>query len=97
MKEQIDEMAECCPYFWNGACTVDAANPTDCDLMCKMFGFMTSLVNAGYRKQSEGKWINDNKSKFKHRYYCSACNFYLIGAPTNYCEECGAKMKGGAE
>lgn len=29
MKEQIEEMAECCPYFWNGACTVDAANPTE--------------------------------------------------------------------
>ena len=53
--EQIEEMAECCPYFWNGACTVDAANPTDCDLMCEMFGFMTSLANAGYRKQG---WIS---------------------------------------
>ncbi|MBO5701336.1 MAG: hypothetical protein J6S71_02750 [Clostridia bacterium] len=52
-EKQIEEMAECCPYFWNGACTVDATNPTDCDLMCEMFGFMTSLVNAGYRKQSE--------------------------------------------
>lgn len=51
--EQIEEMAECCPYFWNGACTVDAANPTDCDLMCEMFGFMTSLANAGYRKQKQ--------------------------------------------
>jgi hypothetical protein len=54
-EKQIEEMAECCPYFWNGACTVDAANPTDCDLMCEMFGFMTSLVNAGYRKQ---EWIS---------------------------------------
>lgn len=52
--DRIEEMAECCPYFWNGACTVDAANPTDCDLMCEMFGFMTSLLHAGYRKQSEG-------------------------------------------
>lgn len=49
----------------------------------------------GYRKQSAGEWIKDEQSKFKHRYHCSVCNFYLIGAPTKYCEECGAKMKGG--
>ena len=41
-----------------------------------------------------GEWIKDEKSKFEHRYYCSACNFYLFGAPTKYCEECGAKMDG---
>ena len=52
-ENRIEEMAECCPYFWNGACTVDAANPTDCDLMCKMFGFITNLIQDGYRKASE--------------------------------------------
>lgn len=53
------------------------------------------LYNAGYRKQSEGEWIKDDKSKFKHRYYCSVCGFYRIGTPSKYCEECGSKMKGG--
>lgn len=56
-----------------------------------------TLYNAGYRKQSEGAWIKDEESKFEHRYHCSVCNFYLIGKPTKYCEDCGAKMKGGAE
>jgi hypothetical protein len=57
----------------------------------------TEAYNAGYRKQSEGEWIKDEESKFEHRYHCSVCNFYLIGEPTKYCEDCGAKMKGGAE
>lgn len=54
-------------------------------------------VAVSLEKQIEGEWIKDEKSKFEHRYYCSACNFYLFGAPTNYCEECGAKMKVGAD
>ena len=48
----------------------------------------------GYRKQSDGEWIKDEKSKFKHRYHCTACDFYLIGAPTKHCPNCGARMKG---
>ena len=71
-ENRIEEMAECCPYFWNGACTVDAANPTDCDLMCKMFGFMTSLVNAGYRKQ---EWISVDERLPEAKGACIACRF----------------------
>lgn len=52
------------------------------------------LYEAGYRKQSEGEWVKDEKSKFKHRYHCTACDFYLIGAPTKHCPNCGARMKG---
>ena len=92
-EKQIEEMAECCPYFWNGACTVDAAKPTDCDLMCEMFGFMTNLVNAGYRKQSEGEWV-----KYPHNsgIYCSLCKHKRRYRDIRdaYCPNCGAKMKG---
>ena len=56
-----------------------------------------NIIDAGYRKQSEGEWIKDEESKFEHRYHCSVCNFYLIGEPTKFCEDCGASMKGGAE
>lgn len=63
-------------------------------LLCEFWMEAQALYTAGYRKQKEGEWIKDEKSRFEHRYYCSACNFYLFGAPTNYCEECGAKMKG---
>ena len=55
------------------------------------------LIAKGWSKQSEGEWIKDQESKFEHRYHCSVCNFYLIGEPTKHCEDCGAKMKGGAE
>lgn len=59
--------------------------------------FAKKLFEDGYRKQSVGQWIKDEESKFEHRYHCSVCNFYLIGEPTKYCEDCGAKMKGGAD
>lgn len=67
--------------------------------------YMPSLCSfyedkAGYRKQIEGKWI------FKRTYYeadecnCSVCGQLMTtakGVRMNYCPNCGAKMKGGAE
>ena len=52
------------------------------------------LYNAGYRKQSEGEWI-DCKSKMlwgETYYKCSNCE---SRSPIrfNYCPNCGAKMK----
>lgn len=64
---------------------------------CHAIYYAERAINAGYRKRSEGAWIKDEESKFEHRYHCSVCNFYLIGKPTKYCEDCGAKMKGGAK
>ena len=81
MKEQIEEMAEIiCDAKQKSVYSIEIAE---------------QLYNAGYRRQSEGEWIKDEESKFEHRYHCSVCNFYLIGKPTKYCEDCGAKMKGG--
>ena len=94
-EKQIEEMAKliciyphCINYNIIGGCTKND---------CRTIDRAEALYNAGYRKQSEGEWIKDEKSKFEHRYHCSVCNFYLIGEPTKYCEDCGAKMKGGAE
>ena len=61
---------------------------------------------AGYRKQREGEWI-----KTETNYTCSKCNFNVISwsgeydgyerergiSLMNFCPNCGAKMKGGAE
>jgi hypothetical protein len=100
MKEkQIEEMAECCPFFWNGACTGDGANTTDCDFMCKMFGFMTSLLNAGYRKQIEGEWVHSDKAKhWLGKDECNKCHYHTHDREDlshfNFCPNCGAKMKG---
>ena len=48
----------------------------------------------GYRKQSEGEWIKDNNKRT-----CSLCGYlyYSNNDNFNYCPNCGAKMKGGAE
>jgi hypothetical protein len=52
------------------------------------------LYNAGYRKQKDGRW----KGAGLGDYYCSlCCSTYSGGDEYNYCPNCGAKMKGGAE
>ena len=56
------------------------------------------LYNAGYRKQIEGEWIEDEVEEdcpthFFHNYTCSVFgNHEQDRSP--YCCECGAKMKG---
>ena len=84
---------------------------TDCDRECVGCEFKNDewcfthfvankLYNAGYRKQSEGKWIkvaayNDgvlNTAK------CSVCGTYQhvgLWDYHPYCPHCGAKMEGG--
>ena len=100
-KQQIEEMAK--------VLCEDCANDTSpcrltkegrmCDAVMEQ---AEALYNAGYRKQSEGEWIEhiekpswweDDVEVF---YECSVCNTQSP-APTKYCPNCGAKMKGGAE
>ena len=48
-----------------------------------------TIYNAGYRKQSEGRWI------FKGTAYgCSLCGEGVIAPIDKYCRNCGARMKG---
>ena len=51
--KQIEEMAKHCTYYHNGECFACANHPTECDLMCEMFGVFANLVMADYRKDSE--------------------------------------------
>ena len=56
----------------------------------------TEAYNAGYRKQSEGEWI-DNDDMYTAdmlNYRCSICGNHEY-TPRNFCSKCGAKMKGG--
>ena len=48
----------------------------------------TALYLEGYRKQSEGEWIG------LWDYECSVCRGYSE-YKTDFCPNCGAKMKGG--
>ena len=67
----------------------------------------TNLYNVGYRKQSEGEWVAKKemyRTPSAKNYYCSNCakiaifdNFMCVSRTTNYCPNCGAHMKGGAE
>lgn len=55
----------------------------------------SKLVNIGYRKQSEGKWLTKGKLFMEH--YCSVCGYSVdyLYQRTPFCPNCGAKMKGG--
>ena len=65
------------------------------------------MTAKGYRKQSEGEWIAKKemyRTPSAKNYYCSNCeknaifdSFMGTSRITNYCPNCGAKMKGGAE
>ncbi len=50
---------------------------------------------AGYRKQSEGEWIDADPDGHLYRFTCSLCGKTKLGRGTPYCPHCGAKMKGG--
>ena len=47
-----------------------------------------NLYNAGYRKQSEGEWMQD----FDGDYYCPFCAHYPKEIK-HYCPNCGAHMR----
>lgn len=85
-KEQIEEMTR--EIFDNFNCRVyeDEAEQ-----------IAMHLYLAGYRKQSEGEW-KVNGVYFK-TLNCSVCDYTAnsIYEKTNYCPNCGAKMKGGKE
>lgn len=56
-----------------------------------------TLVRKDYRKQNEGEWIWKSNG-YKNRLHCSICNKpNEADISTNFCPNCGAKMKGGAE
>ena len=68
----------------------------DCDNIAEQ------LYHEGYRRQSEGEWIEhiekldwceDDVDVY---YECSNCGTHDGGKPP-YCPNCGAKMKGGKE
>lgn len=64
--------------------------PEFCDLV------ISALENKGVNPQElkTGHWSHDG-SHWKNRFICSECGYKLFDEPTNFCPNCGAKMKGG--
>ena len=97
---EITVKCDKCECFKDGSCL----KPIDvgCDINEDILNECEALYNAGYRKQSEGEWIK--KDGFL---VCSECDatkpiaFSTVLKITyykcDYCNRCGAKMKGGAE
>ena len=67
-----------------------------------------ALFKLGYRKQSEGEWLGDADGYADGEFvydvwHCSECNHCIDDGTDdadllpNYCPNCGARMKGGAE
>ena len=103
-KQIIEDMAKHCHFCEKGKCLLLGDEAVDCDTECDICEFAKSLYNAGYRKQSEGEWIQHQPYHQTDDFYCSLCgaiapvdclkeDFY----ESNFCPNCGAKMKGGAE
>lgn len=53
--------------------------------------YAEELYSKNYRKQSEGEWV-----KCGTIFKCTACN-RTRAKKSDFCPNCGAKMKGGAE
>lgn len=84
-EKQIEEIAKIIIMY-------DSVNSTEEDIVrCA-----NHIYNKGYRKQLEGEWVKDEKSRTLHR--CSKCGYgsYYNGVRLgNFCCNCGARMKNG--
>lgn len=103
-EKQIEEMVKHCPCYFGEKCCIDGELPERCDMLCQFGTYAEILYNAGYRKQSEGEWIDKPTGAYgRMQSWCSACGKHsgIGGIESNrhkpYCPNCGAKMKGGEE
>lgn len=101
-KKQIEEMAlDIC--ISRHACNADTCRKCNQHERCLYQDIAYALYNKGYRKQSEGKWIKHTDEYDCEYFECSNCheesyppdNEFAFDIIPKYCQECGAKMKGG--
>lgn len=72
---------------------------------------MAGAYNGGYAcgsreaKRPQSEWIDEGQyaeGHSEHAYFCKKCGYHIIELPNmisenQFCKNCGAKMKGGAE
>lgn len=58
-----------------------------------MWEVLEDMPTADAQEVKRGKWTHDG-SKWANRFICSECGYKLFDEPTNFCPNCGAKMKG---
>ena len=98
-EKQIEEMA-CAMCGNNKICVGEGVEK--CILYPTMWRYANNAYREGYRKQSEGEW-KPYKTPLDARqtgWICSNCSsvvYDLSNGDTDFCPNCGAKMKGGAE
>ena len=94
-EKEVEELARAmCPYSKGSLCR-------ECSEACFYKDYAKRAIDKGWRKQSEGKW----EKVMNHR-ACSKCGYnapykkikagYHLQDLSNFCPNCGAKMKGGA-
>ena len=101
-EKQIEEMAiDICESYYKGICHEELKR---CDFKCGSFTEAQHLYKIGYRKQSEGEWVDKPTGAYgRMQSWCSACGKHsgIGGIESNrhkpFCPNCGARMKGGAE
>jgi hypothetical protein len=95
-EKQIEEMARCiCERDDGDICTLDSKS---CDCKCTSGSIAELLYDRGYRKQSEGEWIERLDLQ---GFVCSnGCGEMLTEIEEcetlpKFCPNCGTKMKNG--
>lgn len=91
MKEQIEKQAieEIAEDLYHKTTAYNTCWEEDCAELAEI------LYNEGYRRQIEGEWIWKSNG-YMNALHCSLCN-KTAELHHNFCPNCGAKMKGGAE
>ena len=96
-EKQIEEMArDICRV--KQSCN-DVCHPIN---SCRALKYAERFYNAGYRKQINAVWVErrcefTDGSQIVENYYCSNCFYEEGDNDKQFCPNCGAKMKGGAE
>lgn len=104
-EKQIEEMAKLIHEAENNRChhrsCLECKYGNNDDPLCTEKITAEYLCDEGYRKQSEGEWIFEHE--FYGKMFCSNCKEEALVnecseyVDSDFCPNCGAKMKGGAE